>query len=355
MISSPGSVDINRNNFDILRLLFASMVVFFHVGILSQLPAFAWTQRFVSATFAVQAFFVVSGILVTMSCEKSSSLWSYASKRIRRIVPAYVTVVVGAALCLSMLSELPLEEYLTSPALLRYLGFNLILSNFAAPTLPGVFVHNHEHDVNASLWTIKIEVAFYCSVPLIVYAVRRWGYRPILAVLFVTSLAWKGGFLILAAKTAHPIYAKLAKQLPAQLAFFMGGAWLYYQAREKRRAPALVLALLALPAYILIEDELALVVVQPVAVTAIIGWAALNAPKIPPIAPGSDFSYGIYLYHFPFVQAFVASGLLARHPVLSLLALICIVATIAVLSWRFVERPFLPHRKAPAGGAPASG
>src|SRR5260370_895587 len=103
---------LRDNNFDALRLIFASMVVVYHLGRLSQAVGLGWTSR-VSATFAVQAFFVVSGFLVTMSFENSSSIRSYTLKRLRRIAPAYVLVVVLAALSLSLISDLPAHEYFT--------------------------------------------------------------------------------------------------------------------------------------------------------------------------------------------------------------------------------------------------
>src|SRR5581483_10427826 len=167
---APGgtAARLRDNNFDALRLIFASLVVFFHIAVLSAVSSLDWMPRYMSATFAVQAFFVVSGFLVTMSCENSSSLGSYAIKRFRRIAPAYVTVVVGAAILLSFMSALPARQYFSHPDWWRYVGYNLLLSNFNAPDLPGVFQSNPQAAVNGSLWTIKVEVGFYLVVPIMV-------------------------------------------------------------------------------------------------------------------------------------------------------------------------------------------
>src|SRR5882757_3200354 len=97
---SGAAARLRDNNFDALRLIFASMVVVFHVGVLANVASLGRLPQYVSATFAVQAFFVVSGFLVTMSYENTRSLRSYALKRLRRIAPAYIVVVVGAALLL---------------------------------------------------------------------------------------------------------------------------------------------------------------------------------------------------------------------------------------------------------------
>jgi peptidoglycan/LPS O-acetylase OafA/YrhL len=54
-----------------------------------------------------------------------------------------------------------------------------------------------------------------------------------------------------------------------------------------------------------------------------------------------DFSYGTYIWHFPLIQTFIALGLLQAYPYASTAALIVLVLGMAVISWKFVERPFL--------------
>ncbi|MFX9097300.1 acyltransferase family protein, partial [Acinetobacter baumannii] len=79
---------MRENNFDLLRFGLASIVVLFHTSRLSQAASLSWMQHYFSATFAVEAFFTVSGFLIFMSYERSHSLLSYAKKRARRIFPA---------------------------------------------------------------------------------------------------------------------------------------------------------------------------------------------------------------------------------------------------------------------------
>ena len=336
---------LRDNNFDLLRLVFASMVVVFHIGILSQAPLLAWMHRYASAEFAVQAFFVVSGFLVTMSFENSSSLRSYASKRLRRIVPAYVFVVVGAAVILSLLSSLSLQQYFTDLGFRRYLGYNLLLSNFSAPSLPGLFQSNTESAVNGSLWTIKIEVAFYCFVPIMVWAVRRYDYRSTLLMLFVLSLIWKGGFNALALMQGNEFYAKLARQLPGQMAFFVGGAWAYYRTRDGGAGVSLLFFVAGVLGYV-ITDGMMYDFVAPIAVTMVVYWAAITAPPLGRFGKYGDFSYGVYLYHFPMVQTCVSLGLFALAPVEAAVGLFVFVGGLAIFSWYVIESPFLHHRVA---------
>jgi len=333
---------LRENNFDALRLIFASMVVLYHIGVLSQATSLAWSLR-VSAAFAVQAFFVVSGFLVTMSFENSSSIKSYISKRLRRIAPAYIAVIFSAALGLSAISTLPLGEYFANREFWRYVAFNLVLSNFSAPDLPGVFQSNYISAVNGSLWTIKIEVAFYCVVPAVVWATRRAGPLKVLATIFIASTIWKLGFNAAANATGLDIYEKLAKQLPGQMSFFAGGAWAYYRTRGGKSISGLVAAA-GVIVYAL-SDGWFHDLSAPLAVTAVVYWAAVAGPRLPPAAKHGDFSYGVYLYHFPLIQAFIALGLFQWSPLTGWMATVTFVVFCAVISWRFVESPSL-HRSA---------
>ena len=125
-----------------------------------------------SVDSAVQVFFLISGYLVFSSYEKSSTLKSYFSKRARRIYPAYLFVILAAAFGLYFVSQETLIDYF-GLGWLKYVASNLTFLNFAAPTLPGVFTENPTPGINGSLWTIKVEVAFYIAVPAIALLMRR--------------------------------------------------------------------------------------------------------------------------------------------------------------------------------------
>jgi peptidoglycan/LPS O-acetylase OafA/YrhL len=340
---------LHDNNFDALRLLFACAVVAYHIDVLSPSSAYLWLEKSISATVAVQGFFVVSGFLVTMSCETSSSLWSYAVKRFLRIAPAYVTVVVLAALALSLLSTLPAREYFAAAQFHRYLAYNLILSNFVAPSLPGVFASNLQTAVNGSLWTIKVEVGFYIAVPFMVWAVRKFNYQRVVPTLFVASLLWRIGLELFGLNPERHFYTLLAHQLPGQLCFFLGGVWVYYRARAGH-GPSAIGALAGLILYcvgLAWSDSTAGIaydLVAPAAITLTVLWAALSGPRLPRAAKYGDFSYGVYLYHFPIVQSCIALGLFSATRFAPILVPLLVVACSAA-SWFLVESPALSIKR----------
>lgn len=332
---------LHKNNFDLLRLIFASMVVFFHIGTLTQQSEFSWMTN-ISGTFAVQAFFVVSGYLVTMSCEKTASLVDYAKKRLLRIAPAYIFIVVGAAVFLSMMSTLTPTEYFRSEGFWRYIVMNLALANFSAPSLPGVFSENYISAVNVSLWTIKVEILFYSVTPLIVYAVRRLGYKTVLPLVLVLSIVWLTGFSFLGDYTGNEFYHKLSKQLPGQMAYFAGGAWVYYASRQNS-LPPIWLAVAGAVFYFFASGTL-FYIVAPIAVAAVVGWAALSAPHLGQFGKHGDFSYGIYLFHAPTIQTIIALGYFSSLPQQGLFLTLGLVTIAGVFSWNFIEKPFLSRR-----------
>ncbi len=325
------------NNFDGLRLIFASMVVVFHIGLLSNEASLSWLATYVSSTFAVQAFFVVSGFLVFMSCETSSSLTRYFSKRIFRIFPAYFAVVILAAVLLAPLSTLPAAQYYASADWWSYLGSNLILSNFSHPALPGVFSGNFETAVNGSLWTIKVEVMFYCCVPFMVWLIRKFGYLPVLVLAIIASITWHYSLFTAGQTTSNDLVLRLAKQLPGQLSFFAGGALAYYRTREGKAPPPAWSAAIAVVAYAL-ADGAASHLVAPLAVPVIVYWAAIAVPRLWTANATGDFSYGLYLYHFPIAQALIALGLFAASPFIGLLTTLALSIAAAIVSWFLIEK-----------------
>jgi peptidoglycan/LPS O-acetylase OafA/YrhL len=337
---------LRNNNFDGLRLVFATMVLVFHVALLSEAPQLRMLVYYVSSTFAVQAFFVVSGFLVTMSFENTKHVTDYIRKRLLRIAPAYVAVVLVSAFLLSSMSSMSPWEYFHNAKWKSYVFYNLILSNFKNPDLPGVFSNNFETAVNGSLWTIKLEVMFYCAVPFIVWAVRRWGYRLVLGAIFILSVAWQMYFLHFSQMVDPDLAVRLARQLPGQLAFFGGGAFAYYQMREGMSPPPVWIAVIAVAGYAFAPGAF-YTLVAPICVTLIVYWAAMGVPQLWNAHRTGDFSYGLYLYHFPIAQTLIALGVFTVAPVVGLLAVFALALLASVVSWHLIEKRALrlAHRR----------
>jgi peptidoglycan/LPS O-acetylase OafA/YrhL len=337
-----GAIDERRNNFDLLRLVFAGAVLLFHQYAISREPSLEVLAQIFSAELAVQGFFVISGFLVVMSGMQTPSVRRYASKRVRRIFPAYCTVVVLCAVGGFALTSVPASEYFGGD-LARYLIANLAFLNFVAPNLPGVFTGNPWTEINGALWTLKIEVTFYALVPLLLWACRRWHTGALLALLFVLSVVYTIWLDALYAATGNGLWAQLQRQLPGQLTYFLVGAALYlYRGPASKHWRALLLgAVVVLLVDLFVTHPVAGVVLQPLWVGIPVVMAARRAPYLGNSARFGDLSYGIYILHFPVIQVAIASGWYAADPWRAFVLTTTITIVLAWLSWHLVEKPFL--------------
>ncbi len=332
----PDNPRLTTNNFDLLRLLFAGTVCLVHAYQLSGYQQLAWIDSVLSSVVAVKAFFVVSGFLIFMSFERSS-ISSYAKKRIRRIYPAYFTVVMLCAVGLTAISSKGFADYF-SPAWVKYVLANLSFLNFLHPTLPGVFDTNRLQAVNGALWTLKIEVMFYLSVPLFVLLFRRFGNLLIIAIAYIGSTAYAVLFSWLAEKTGSGFYLELGRQLPGQLSYFLAGAFFYYHPQFFERW---VRHFLAGAILVLIADSYrSAPFLEPFALATVVVFFALFL-YVGNFGKYGDFSYGVYILHFPILQSLIHFGWLADRPWLFLTvgALATLIAAIAM--WHLVEKRFL--------------
>lgn len=327
-----------NNNFDLLRFSFAFAVFLVHAYVLSGIPAFSIFSEILSSDIAVKSFFTVSGFLIFMSYEQSRSLQHYAVKRFRRIYPAYFFIIMLCVLLGSTLTTATWQNYL-SFVTLKYILANLLFLNFLQPSLPGVFEHNTLQAMNGALWTLKIEVLFYLSVPFIVMAFRKFGRLQILITLYLCSVAYSMTMSAFAIKTGSGFYLELQRQLPGQLAFFIAGGAAYYYLDCLRQfarwlVPTAILVFVA-------HSSLPWIIVEPIALAILVGYAACIFPSLGNFSKYGDLSYGIYIVHFPIVQLFVAQGWFNTQPWLMLGVACLIILSASFLLWHLIEKPFL--------------
>ncbi len=296
------------------------------------------TPLSIGAELGVQGFFVLSGFLVFGSFERSASLAQYAGKRARRLYPAYATIVLISAL--AALAVAP-QARADLAGVARYLGWNLAFLNFMEPNLPGLFAANPVTEVNGALWTLKIEVMFYLVLPVLAWILRAmgaWRWVLILAI-YIAAEAWRIGLTHLAAAENRTLLVEVARQLPGQMSFFITGVACYVLRDWIRRRWWLMA-----PGLVLLVASLVFPIAEPfralgLGVVAI--GAAIGLPRLFDAARLGDLSYGVYVIHFPVIQAIVAIGLFAASPWLGLGAAAAAVLVGALAMWWLIERPAL--------------
>ena len=327
-----------ENNFDLLRFCFAFTVFLVHAYTLSGQVELAVFAQMLSSEVAVRSFFVVSGFLIFKSFEESSTAGSYFAKRLRRIYPAYCFVICFSAVVGVFLSSLAWQDYF-GMGFIQYIAANLVFLNFLRPDLPGLFSQNTLTAVNGALWTLKIEVMFYLLVPLMVWAMRRFGYLLVLIALYALSVLYCELLGALAQRTGSALYQEIQRQLPGQLAYFLAGALVYYYLPIFRKFGGR-LAVLATLAFAL-RTWLPWALVEPLALATLVIYVACVAPCAGNFGRHGDFSFGIYILHFPVLQTMVSMGWFKGGALAALFAATAVLLLLAVVLWKFVEQPWL--------------
>ena len=351
----PASPDGFRQDINALRALSVIAVVGFHF----QMPGFA------GGFVGVDVFLVITGYLMTSKVLNELklgrfSLWAFAMMRMRRIYPA-LAVVVAASVVIGGFVTLP-GEYLKH--LLQALSALAFVSNFAFSADNGYFALAAQTKPLLHTWSLSLEWQFYIWMPLIVWLVWRSasgiGAATIaLRVFAVLSLAW----CLWASQhdpTGSPFFSLRARAWEP----LAGG--LIAAAEIRRRSEGLAASWLERP--IIALAGWALVVgcaIYPLpearwpgvlTIPPILGASMIVAARqgkseasilaFSPVQRIGDWSYSIYLWHWP-VWVFALSWLAVRgYEVGSAQKAVLVLASLVLgaLSYRYVEQPVRMQR-----------
>jgi peptidoglycan/LPS O-acetylase OafA/YrhL len=317
----------HQNNFDGLRLVGALMVVCSHQCAV----AGRWEPRVVGGvslgTLGVLLFFSISGFLVTRSWQHDPDLARFLLRRFLRVWPALAAVV----LITLGLSYLLIPAAVRPPHLYLYLE-NLVFDRIEFP----VFSSSPDPKLNASLWTITLEVRWYLILAVAAVFLKqafRWGMVA----------AGAGGLVFYA---VHGLQAGLEQEfargrimfLPYFGGFFVAGSLLALFP-NLRSVRGLIVAGMAGAALLAAgQSYLGLVALVPLA-AIFIGLKAW--PVLRSAGRFGDFSYGIYLWAWPAEQLVTRWLGASRAYALLLAASLVAILPLAYLSWHAVERPCL--------------
>ena len=358
------STDIRINNFDLLRLIAALQVVVEHVIEhflpASRLPAWDWVLQ---AFPGVPVFFMISGFLISLSFERSKELRIYVQNRMLRIFPALwvcllVTVIGFMLLGGVRLTEVPFGQ------LLAWAGAQITVGQFYnAPWLRGY----GSGVMNGSLWTIPVELQFYALVPIIYGIFRLKQRRSGTGILLALTLpfwicgAWFGvvrhgledqlWFKLFGVTFVPYVYLFLIGVLVQRnwdrLSFLFAGRWPWWLGGYLIVAAGLHAAGLTVgtnwP--------------HPLGIPVLVGLVFSLAYSAPGLADRvlrrHDVSYGVYIYHMPVINAFLALG--ATGGLALVTPVVAVTLLLALTSWFVVERPMLRRKRQTLHGATAPG
>ena len=334
------------NNFGIVRLVAAVLVMFGHSFILQPAmgrvdPLHTLTAHDYSGSLAVYAFFFLSGILISQSWDRQNALGSYVALRIGRIWPALI-ICVGLITLVAgpLFSSLPVSAYMHDKMTVGFLTRNIVLFSGLRTRLPGLFDENVFHGVNSSLWTLPVEVMCYVMVAVLGILTLSRGKARVFIGAVLTVVVWLAMFHV---HTHLPVIGTIIKDVTDKpgdfsaypVPFFLAG-FVAYHYREKIALRGDVAIALCI-AYVLSRGHSW---ADPLLyVTFIYGLMVFSAlPQFKSLRPDWDISYGLYIYGF-FVQQVVASYFPQQDNLIGLLISLAITAVIAAGSWFLIEKP----------------
>ncbi|WP_439545281.1 acyltransferase family protein [Sandarakinorhabdus sp.] len=342
--------------FDLVRLLLCYEVMVWHTISLAGGDLLAWqaSPLWLPFDLMVPMFFTLSGFLVTASALRLPAT-PYLLNRAARILPALFAVVGFATLVAGPLTTtLPIGDYFSDGRFWRHLTN---LAGWPNYVLPGVFDANpYPGAVNGSLWTVRWEIGCYMMMAIMVgfgIARRPWAV-PALALVWAAVPCILGPVTLWSSGLPAPIAAVLRQIFGTGgmlFPYFLGGAtiWLY-----RRRIPwhggvaalcggMLLAAALLLDGRVSSSDPLkSLMLIAPSAY--LVAWAGLQRLPVPRVYRGGDYSYGVYLWHFPVLQTLQHFLLLGEWWQLLLVGFLP-VTLLAAASWHAIESPVLAARK----------
>lgn len=333
---------LRLNNIAELRLFFAASVVLSHSVALLGGEGHKFLRTILNSEAAVQGFFILSGYLVFGSFDRLRAPLAFYTRRILRIYPAYCIAVL-LFLALGIGQTLALGHDVAWSELPLYLAANLTTLNFIKPDVTGIFADNPLAAINGALWSIKVELMFYASVPLLYFVAKRSSFAAISAVLILLGTAWWPALEWAAASSGVAVPLAFKFQLPGQIHYFALGIALFARSRGEI-STEMAIGLTAWAILLLLVFGATREAVHALVLVALIGGLS-RLPQAKDLFGHQDLSYGIYLCHFPIIQLLIAAGVATMLPLPVYMMLVGGLAMgYGLLSWNFIERPALALR-----------
>lgn len=325
-------INDRKNNFDFIRFLAATLVIFSHAYPLTGIPGIEpfgiLSNGLMSfGGLAVKVFFVISGFLITQSFDRSKNIFNYTKARILRIFPALIVVVLLSIFFLGpIFTDQGFKNYFLHPQTMNY--FKTITLYWMQYDLPGVFQSNPNHAINGSLWTLWFEFFFYIVVAIL-GVTRLLNTRIVLVGFIVASILFylgRGNF-----------YTDLFRYFSAGMFFYLfrknivHNGWMAF-------ISFIVLALTIKTSYFNYS--------LPIFGSYIIFYLSFSKKlKFHHFGKYGDWSYGLYIYSFPVQQIVVHVSNNQLSALENFLVSFPITLLFAFLSWHLVEKNALKLKK----------
>ena len=313
------------NSLNLARLLLALLVLVSHVG---------WfygkdnTQIRGLGVYAVSVFFGISGFLIFQSASSAKGFFQFATRRVRRIYPAFVAVLITTALIYYPVYVIIQSGSVSGINLIeqaRYVAENISL-HVIKDSITNSLSVSGTMNWNPSLWTLEYELLFYFVT---FFVSRNLKFKPELVLPTLVML-----LVLLTNITAHQSNMYYLFYL-AQFYFFGMTLWTY---RSKIKIS------LTRTVLIIVSVILSYTFIRQFTLTAflmILLALSISIQIQAKFFTVNDFSYGVYLHAGPVTHIAVLLVKKLDWPFLMAYAIaLTLTFLLAILSWFWVENRF---------------
>lgn len=342
-----------ENNFDLLRLIAAVQIasyhsyehLHFHSAVLNRI---IYSFRYF---FGIHILFTISGFLIYSSFMRNGELKHYFRNRFLRVYPGLWTcllVTIGVLVAFGYVNG----TNIFSKQFWVWVGTQASFFQFYTPDMLRPFgVHNP----NGALWTIPVEICFYAFVPMLFWISRKTKVdRNMQMVIWIAlSVAFNVWYQPYKFAGGRSDIMKLPGVSPAPyLFYFLLGAMAannWERIKGWYEGKGLIwLAAYGLYCYVFCHQlhkfqigywtnayHFVSVVLLSQGAIAL----AYTYKQCGKILRHNDYSFGIYIYHMPVINAVLAYGLTGNSYLF--VFVFAVTGLLAFLSWKLVERPAL--------------
>ncbi len=334
----------HRNNFNFLRIFAAVLVAVTHSYAITghaqtEFLHLLTNGNFYLSSIGLYIFFFTSGYLVSLSAANSKSPLIFLKKRVLRIYPALIIVVIVSVFIAGpLLTRFSARQYFTDADTWKYLwtssGFKIRFR------LPGVFEESGfpMTGFNGSLWSIGLELELYTLLFILllagIFKNRKW-LIVVLIILFGCSLA----------------FINLGRQLaivPDQKNMLLAAAFLFGALLETGFIPKKYFPYLFLISGLLLVLKISGIISINLLIDEVIFFSLATYfvafTRRFNILIRNDISYGVYIYTFPLQQLFFQMSGFSQSVLVNLLLSLASSCILAFLSWIYIEKPALRYK-----------
>ncbi len=339
-----------RTDIQAFRALAVISVVIFHL----------WPNRLTGGFVGVDVFFVISGFLITQHLVRdvangTFSVVSFWARRIRRLLPASLTVLVvtaGAILLVAPRDLWPtwIAEVGSSAAYFE----NWTLANNSVDYLAA----DNAASPTQHFWSLSVEEQFYFSLPILIWllvvmlrsrAAAKVSNAVIILLAVIVLASLVAGIYLTYAEPVSSYFFTQVRAWQFGSGALLASVWSFIPQNRRFKIGSLILGLaLILASALLLDGAMAypgyLAIIPTVGAVLAIASDLEDGPIAKvlawrPIQFVGDVSYSIYLWHWPLIilLPFVIGNLTSIAKVL----IIVVSLGLAALSQKYIEQPFI--------------